>query len=82
MRTEFRTHGSQDDIANFEYVYYGRALETHMPAHVIAEIEQGWYHGGKLAAGEFDHGHKVPTPLCVCVGQGVTLDDFISHPTE
>ncbi len=72
MRTEFRSQGSQDDIANFEYVYYGRALETHLPAHVKAEIEQGWYHGGKLAPSDFDHGHKVPTPytlhpLCVFV---------------
>ena len=39
-----------------------------MPAHVLDDIKSGKYHGGKLAAGEYDAGNK-----------GKRLDYFVQH---
>jgi len=69
MQDEVKNHGSLQDLENFFYVCYGVAQhKDHMPAHVLDDIKSGKYHGGKLAAGEYDAGNK-----------GKRLHDFVNQ---
>ncbi len=61
---EFLEHGSEEDRANFEYVYRGKAAEwDDLPPHVKRDIQVGRYHGGELGPDDYDTGHKVVFPL-------------------
>ena len=66
MECEWKTTGSEEDYANFQYVVYGKAcMPEWIPKHVKKSLESGKYHGGSLAAADFDRGHT-----------GWTLEDF------
>jgi hypothetical protein len=66
---EVRAYGGEDDIANLNYCLYGTACKSEdLPPHVRRSLDQGWYHGGRIAQGDFDCGHA-----------GMTIDDFVHH---
>ena len=68
---EVTAAGSDDDKANLRYCHTGRACErSDLPPHVARCIDSGWYHGGRLGSDDFDYGHA-----------GMTLDDFVNHPS-
>ena len=64
---EFEGPAARDeDKANLHYVLKCKAVASSYPPHVLMQIEQGRYHGGKLEPGDFDRGHD-----------GMRLDDFV-----
>jgi hypothetical protein len=62
MKFEWRQNGTVKDWANFRYVLEGRACDPEwVPEHVKESFSSGDYHGGSLAAADFDTGTYVYT---------------------
>jgi hypothetical protein len=60
MKFEWRQNGTEKDWANFRYVLEGRACDPEcVPEHVQESFSLGDYHGGSLAAADFDTGTYV-----------------------
>ena len=60
MKFEWRQNGTVKDWANFRYVLEGRACHPEwVPEHVKESFSSGDYHGGSLAAADFDTGTYV-----------------------
>jgi len=71
MKQEWLANGSEDDLANFDYVVKGTVEPDEFPGHVKESLRTGVYHGGKIEDGEFDTGHD-----------GMDLKDFSNHESS
>ena len=70
MAEEWYKNGHAKDIANWNYIASGEARNpTDIPEHVKETFNTGKYHGGELHESDYDEGHD-----------GMTLEDFTSHP--
>lgn len=69
LTDEWHIGGSQEDVANLEYVLHGKArYEEHIPQHVKEQFAKGKYHGGSFTEDDFDKGND-----------GKTIKDFWEH---
>ena len=67
MEVEWYTNGDEEDIANWEYVVNGIACSPEwVPEHVKESFSFGDYHGGSLAAADFDTGMYVCVMFFAC----------------
>lgn len=67
IEEEIEQFGTQDDKENLQYILRGRAQHPDdLPRQVKEDIRTGHYHGGDLAPGDYDDGHR-----------NMTLADFM-----